>query len=91
MASSSINTCKITGFEIHTTNIRNPHKSTSFYFNSFGKNRVSSFKTPQTTGIKNIPLAWAAAKACMLAYVINLQKNSKVLVCLHKMCHANSQ
>ena len=74
----------MTGFEIHTTNIRNPHKSASLISIHLAKTEFLYSKLPRPLELKTIP--WLGSCKCM----INLQI-PKVLVCLHKMCLANSQ
>ena len=72
MASSSINTCKMTGFEIHTTYIRNPHKSASFISIHLAKTEFLYSKLPRPLELKTFPWLGSCIKQ-LLAYVINLQ------------------
>ena len=82
MASSSINTCKITGFEIHTTNIRNPHKSASFISIHLAKTEFLHSKLPRPLELKTFPrLGQLQKHACWLMWLIFKKTPKSLCVC----------
>ena len=82
MASSSINTCKITGFEIHTINIRNPHKSASFISIHLAKTEFLHSKLPRPLELKTFPwLGQLQKHACWLMWLIFKKTPKSLCVC----------
>ena len=82
MASSSINTYKITGFEIHTTNIRNPHKSASFISIHLAKTEFLHSKLPRPLELKTFPwLGQLQKHACWLMWLIFKKTPKSLCVC----------